>query len=530
MKRARIQLMGVLTVFRDGAEVELPRSKKTRALLAYLAASHRPQRRARLLELLWPDVVDPRGALRWSLSKLRAALEDDTPLFRTEGDTVELGDTELWVDARVLRGLVVAEASTAELLATHEACGGTFLEELALPELLVFQGWVVAERERLRRAQRAVLDELVRRHQSEPAAALPFVRERARRDVDDDRAHADLLTTLVAAGEVNEAEAHFDAHRAWLASRGEKPSALLGGRWAELRGGGSGRSVTHDARGEERQQIQFCTTSDGVRLAFAKSGGGPPLVKTANWLNHLEFDWESVVWRHWMRELGREHTLWRYDERGNGLSDRDVEDWSLDAFVTDLEAVIEAAGLERYPVLGISQGAAVAVAHAVRHPERVSHLVLFAGFARGWRARGVPREIETGEALLTLARHGWGKSHPAFRQVFTSLFFADADAEQVRHFNELQRRTTSPRNAVRLMETVGGIDVTELLPRVTVPTLVLHARHDAIISFEEGRALATGIPDARFVPLESRNHLLVEGEPAFARFMTELRSFLAASR
>jgi pimeloyl-ACP methyl ester carboxylesterase len=256
-------------------------------------------------------------------------------------------------------------------------------------------------------------------------------------------------------------------------------------------------------------------------------GSGPPLLKTANWLNHLEFDFQSPLWQHWLRELSREHRLIRYDERGNGLSDRDVDDLSFDRFVDDLESVVQANGLTRYPLFGISQGCPVAVAHAVRHPERVSHLVLVNGFVQGYVPRKRPRETANAEALLTLASHGWGKSHPAFRQVFTSLYFPDATADQMRDFNELQRKTATPEQAVRLMRAIGAIDVSALLSQVTIPTLVLHARHDGLVPFEEGRALATGIPGARFVPLESRNHLFAEDEPAFARMLEEMRSFLA---
>lgn len=178
-----------------------------------------------------------------------------------------------------------------------------------------------------------------------------------------------------------------------------------------------------------QQEIRFCTASDGVRIAYASVGQGPPLVKAANWLNHLEYDWESPVWRHVFHELARDHRLVRYDERGNGLSDWDVEDISFDAFVRDLETVVDAAGLERFPLLGISQGCSVSIAYAVRHPERVSHLVLYGGYARGRYKRGDPDNLEQGEALITLMRQGWGQENPAFRQIFTSLFIPGGTPE-----------------------------------------------------------------------------------------------------
>jgi pimeloyl-ACP methyl ester carboxylesterase len=280
------------------------------------------------------------------------------------------------------------------------------------------------------------------------------------------------------------------------------------------------------APGDLQQQIHFCTASDGVNIAYAEVGRGTPLLKTANWLNHLEYDWQSPVWSHLLRGLAASHRLVRYDARGNGLSDWDVADLSFEAFVRDLESVADAAKLDRFSLLGISQGCAVSVAYAVRHPERVSRLVLYGGFARGRRKRGSPEEIAASEAVLTLMRRGWGQENPAFRQMFTSLFIPGGTAEQMQWFNDLQRITTSPENAVRLREVVDEIDVIDLLPQVKVPTLVLHCRNDAVQPFDEGRRVAAGIPGARFVPLEGRNHNILASDPDWPRFIEEIRSFL----
>jgi len=277
------------------------------------------------------------------------------------------------------------------------------------------------------------------------------------------------------------------------------------------------------------QEIQFCVTSDGVQLAYARTGSGPPLVKTGNWMTHLEFDFESPIWRRLYRELSRDHTLIRYDARGNGLSDRDIEEVSQELFVSDLEAIVDAAGLGRFALLGISQGCAVSIAYAVRHPERVTHLVLFGGYPVGWakRARSAA-EREQGQAMLTLVRLGWGQENPAFRQLFTSQFIPGGTKEQADWFNELQRISASPEDAVRNLIANGDTDVSALLGQVSVPTLVMHARDDARVPFDQGRRLAAGIRGARFVSLASRNHLILEDEPAFPRFVEEIRSFLAA--
>ena len=243
-------------------------------------------------------------------------------------------------------------------------------------------------------------------------------------------------------------------------------------------------------------------------------------------LNHLEYDWQSPVWRHLLRELAKDHLLIRYDERGNGLSDWDVDDISFESFVSDLETVVDAAGLERFALLGISQGCPISIAYAVRHPERVTHLVLYGGYARGRRNRGSQEEIEQAEVLVTLMRHGWGRENPAFRQIFTSLFMPEATAEQMQWFNDLQRITASPENAVRIRQAFDVIDVSRLLSKVAVPTIVLHCRNDAIVPFDEGRRMASMIPGARFVALEGLNHLILEDESAWPRFLEEIRNFL----
>jgi pimeloyl-ACP methyl ester carboxylesterase len=275
------------------------------------------------------------------------------------------------------------------------------------------------------------------------------------------------------------------------------------------------------------QQVRFCTAPDGVQLAYSTIGQGPPLMKTGNWMTHLEFDLESPIWRHLYRELAKDHTLVRYDARGNGLSDRVVDDISFDAFVSDLETVVEAAGLTRFALLGISQGCAVSIAYAVRHPERVSHLILYGGYALGSSKRArTAAEKEVDAAYSMLIRVGWGQENPAFRQLFTSQFMPGATKEQADWFNELQRITVSPDVAARMREVNAESDVTGLLSLVSVPTLVLHARDDARVPFEAGRRMAAGIPGARFVPLEGCNHLFLETEPAFGQFLQHTRAFL----
>lgn len=279
------------------------------------------------------------------------------------------------------------------------------------------------------------------------------------------------------------------------------------------------------------QEIKFSTTGDGVRIAYSSVGEGPPLVKAANWMNHLEYDWQSPVWNHLLHEFASDHQLIRYDERGTGLSDRDVEYLSLDAFVDDLSSVIDAVGVERFPLFGISQGGPVAVAYANRHPEKVSHLILLGSFAAGWKkAKLAPDDLKKRQAQMILIKQGWNSKNPAIRQLWTTLCIPEANPEEARSFNDLQQASVSPDNAARIFEAIGELDVNDILPKLNVATLVFHARGDALVPFEEGRRLASMIPNSRFVTLESNNHLLLQHEPAWQVFASEVRKFLGREK
>jgi DNA-binding winged helix-turn-helix (wHTH) protein/fermentation-respiration switch protein FrsA (DUF1100 family) len=275
------------------------------------------------------------------------------------------------------------------------------------------------------------------------------------------------------------------------------------------------------------QEVTFCRTTDGVSLAIASVGHGEPLVKAANWLTHVEYDWKSPVWSQLLHRLAESHRLIRYDGRGTGLSDRDVDDISFDAFVRDLASVIDASALERTALLGISQGAAVAIAYAVRHPERVSKLVLHGAYAQGRNKRGSAADAEMAGAFVSLMRHGWGDEHSAFMQAFSSVYLPTGSPEQVKWFCDLQRITTSAENAIRIRSACDDIDVVDLLAQVKVPTLVFHSRNDSVVPFEQGRLIAAAIPAARFVTLESDNHMVLPGEPAWLKLVSEIESFLS---
>ncbi len=277
-----------------------------------------------------------------------------------------------------------------------------------------------------------------------------------------------------------------------------------------------------------RQRIGFCTASDGVRIAHATAGHGEPLMRVGGWLTHVEHDWDSPVWRPWLRELTRDHTLARFDIRGSGLSDHTVDEQGLEAWVRDLEAVVDDLGWQRFPLLGICQGGAIAVAYAVRHPERVSRLVLYNTYAQGAYTDGVPeKKAREARALAGMIEVGWGRSRGAFREVFARLFSPREAGEQIAWWEELQGRTATPRNAARLWQAFNELDIRDRLADVTTPTLVAHVKGDAVVPFEAGRRVAACIPDAGFLPLEGDNHVLQPTDGGWPVFVSELRRFLA---
>ena len=291
---------------------------------------------------------------------------------------------------------------------------------------------------------------------------------------------------------------------------------------------GAGTAAAGRPAGADGQVIRFCRAEDGTCIAYATVGEGPPLLKAANWMTHLDLEWNTPVWSHWLAGLARRRRLVRYDERGCGLSDWDVPSFTFDDWVDDLETVVEAAGLDRFPLLGVSQGGAVAIADAARRPERVSRLILAGAYARGRQVRARDDAERRAAALdLDLARVGWGHKDPSFLRVFASQFLPDGTREDWEEFSAFQRRTTSPANGVRFLEEFARIDVSAIAHRVDCPTLILHSRDDVRVPATQAGELAALIPDSRLVLLDSRNHLLTAAEPAWAAFLSQAEAFLA---
>ena len=518
-----LNLIGPITLRRDGEALPLPSSRKTRALLGYLAATGKPVRREHLTTMFWEVPDDPRGALRWSLSKLRQIVDEgDHCRLQADRETVHLDCSRLSVDWLELRDLATSDVrkQPVERLGSALVAEGEFMEGLDLPGCETFQAWLVAMREDTRRWQVILLRELVGRT-ADDRQALELARRWSGLDPYDAIARTTLIDLLERNGRRQEADQQRSAAVRALDHAEVPIPAGLRSRAPPA------QSPTSDAEPLPQQQVRFCAARDGTGLAYSIVGEGPPLVKTANWLNHLEHDWDSPVWRHWIRHFVSYRQLIRYDERGNGLSDWNTADIGFEAFVEDLASVVDAARLETFELIGVSHGCSVAIAYALRNPGRVRRMVLYGGYAAGWRVRASQEEVETREAMITLTRTGWGRNNPAFRQLFSSLFFPDASPAEIEWFNELQRMSASPENAIRLQEAFGSIDVRKYVPQVTVPTLVLHTGDDAVVPFSSGRGLAAAIPGAQFVQLDSRNHLILEHEPAWARAAEAIRTFLA---
>ncbi|MDQ6436037.1 alpha/beta fold hydrolase [Mesorhizobium sp. LHD-90] len=288
-------------------------------------------------------------------------------------------------------------------------------------------------------------------------------------------------------------------------------------------------ALLHGPVETSRQRVALCRSADGTSIAYATSGSGYPLVKAGHWLTHLEHDWQSPIWRPSLDMLNRRFHLVRYDQRGNGLSDWTLTDCSLERFVDDLEAVVDAAGLDRFALYGTSQGAPIAIAYSARHPNRVSRLVLQGGFAQGRLVRGTQSEREQAEAIITLIRHGWAKRGSPFINAFAAMFIPDGSREQMDSLVNLQRLTTSPENAALLRAAFDSFDVSDLLEKVRVSTLVIHARDDGVQPFDQGRRLAARIPGAEFVVLESGNHMTLPQEKAWPVLFEEIARFVAGA-
>lgn len=452
-KQIHANLLGEIALSRGGQPLELPASRKTRALFIYLLLHEKPVRRERLCEIFFDIPDDPRAALRWSLSKLRLMLGQDAHRLDADRERVSLDASGFILDIDHLDAEQAMEMP---------------LPGIDLPGLEEYSLWLGAERAAIDRKRARRLDEAARNGRHSDAERKRFA------------AAADALSDDI------------------------KPEV---------------KPVAH-------QSIRYCFAKDGARIAYAVTGTGPVLVKTANWLNHLELDWGSPLWGRMVGGLSEDFRLVRYDERANGLSDWDVNELTFEALVSDLEAVVDSLGLQRFPLFGLSQGAAVSIEYAARHPERVSHLILLGGYSSGWRHWADKDDAAEREAVMTLVKNGWGKDTPLYRQIFSESFTPSATTEELEWFNNFQRQTVSPSNAVAFLEIFSRLDVRHRLPELDVPTLIFHARGDKRVGMEHAIELASSIKGASLVTLDTDNHILRAQEPAMEVVLERIREFL----
>ncbi len=516
-----INMLGPFQVVLEGRPVPEDRwNRRDAASLVKLLALRRGRQlhREQVMDLLWPDLGVEEAAPRLHKAAhfaRKAVGRADAVVLR--GEMVSL-----------LPGVPVAvdvddfEKAAREALADGSATQATAVLDRYPGEPLpadLYAEWASEPRERLTTLRHELLRQAHR------------WRELVELDPVDEDARLELMRELAGAGDRRGALRQFEVlDRAMRRELGVGPGAEATRLRAELMDALRGQgSITPADEARLEQEIRFCRTEDGVTIAYASSGSGPPLVRAANWLTHVDHDWNSSVWRHWLVDLSQKHRLVRYDERGCGLSDWDIKPPTFESWVHDLEAVVDAAGLDRFPLLGVSRAGPVAIAYATRHPERVTRLVLYGTYAQGRMVRATDEEQRRMHRVqVELARLGWGRDDPAFRQVFTSQFMPKASRELWDEFNELQRKTVSAENAARILDVGAFVDVTKAAASVQVPTLVLHSSDDRRAPFEQGRLLASLIPDSRFVALESSNHILLADEPAWPVFLREVEAFLAA--
>lgn len=525
----RINLIGGIQVSNGTELLKLPPSRKARALLAYLVLNPRPQRRDWLCELLWEIPDDPRGALRWALSLLRSAINSrNTYYVAADRERAWINPDHIVSDIFEFRRLadLGSDADFDDLCSAAIKLREPLMAGLDIPQQTSFAMWIAAERSGAETLRRRILSVLA--STSAPAGSvITWAKEWVELEPLEGAPTRALMAAFGRAGRHAEAQAAARRYQVETAAAGLTPEPV---GLAAVSQSVAAAPLGLGAKPLDRQKIDFCTAHDDARIAYATVGDGPPLLKAANWLNHLELDWDAPIWAPLFRELAQDYCFTRYDGRGNGLSDWSIGDLSFDAMVSDLEAVVAAKGLDRFPLLGISQGCAVAIEYAARHPAKVSHLILWGGYAAGWRVDATAETIAEREAIITLVRQGWGRENPIYRRLFSSTFMPTATDNEMNWFDEFQRRTTSSANAARFLEVFAEIDVRHRLRAVQAPTLVMHANGDRRIPVSSSGYIAANIEGAEFVALESDNHILLGREPASAEFLMHVRDFLDRNR
>lgn len=528
-----IKLLGRMSVSAGDLALPLPASRKTRALLGYLVLAENSQRRDRLCELLWEVPDDPRGSLRWSLSKLRPAINfDGTERLNTDQGKVVILLDDVDVDVHRIKGCLKEDSTPEALSMAWQATNEMLLIDCDLNNQPEFNAWLALERQKITNVRAALAERMTSSDGVDPEEAVAW----ADRWLDDRPLNTEAALAVVArrcmAGRIDEAAQRAAELEAVFRKAGLEIPSFATIMTDQAAPPPAKSLVSAESQEQPRQTVRFARTADDVCLAWASVGASdaPPLVKTTCWLTHLELDWEAPVWSRIYRELAVGRRFIRYDGRGGGLSDWDVPTIDFDSFVIDLETVVEASGVDRFPLLGIDAGVAVAIEYAARHPERVSHLILFGGGTAGWRLQADPGEVRKRDAVTVLADVEWSHVSASSRYLFSATHVPSATHEELARFDEFRRMSTSPRNAARFLQSFLDLDSRHRLAALEVPTLVIHSRDDQRVPLWAGRALAAAIPGAQFLSLESDNHMLIGREPASSAFIAAVQRFLAGTR
>ncbi len=524
-----LRLMGGVEVARDGEPVALPRSKKTRALLAYLAMTGRAHRRDHLCAMFWDLPDDPRGALRWSLSRLRPLVNDpETARIVADRDTVRFDPAGVHVDVLAVRrrcaaGLAAIE--TSELQDFAQVLQGAFLDGLFLPRCDGFQSWCIAEREDARALHGEILRALISRLSAEPCAALRYARSLVQVDPLDEAAHADLCSMLARAGYRTQAEQQLATANRLLADAGIKPSAAL----EKVRGAVDGSACSRPVPPLPTPALNLPISdkpathyakSGGVHVAYQVFGDGPvDLVLTPGFVSHIENYWDEPGFARALRRLGTVARVTMFDKRGTGLSDQVGDLPGLDERMDDIRAVMDAVGLETAAIMGISEGGSLSAMFAASHPDRCRSLILYGAFARftSW--------FPTAESLRELFRYideDWGTGKTLAN--FAPSMAGNADFQH--WWGKFERLGANPGAAAALMKMNSEIDISDILPTIRVPTIVIHRTGDVTIDVEDGRFLGEQIPGARYVELPGDDHLFFVGDNT-GKIIDLIGSFIA---
>ena len=525
--RLTVRLLGEFAVEVDNRVVPASAwSRRSAASLVKLLslAPGRSMHREQVLDALWPDASPEAATTRLHKAAHFARRAVDAEVVVLRRDLASLApDADVSVDVDRFEALVDGALRVGDPDAIDAA-----LAVYSGPLLPgdPYEEWTIHHRQRLELKYRALLRSAGR--WTDLLALEPT----------DEEAYLGLMRDGLTRGDRTVVLRTFDELTRVLADElgiGPSPEAV-GIRTLAMASSGAG---VHEApaapapplaprhAGLGTQTIRFVRARDGVRIAYATSGSGPPLVKTPNWLTHLDYDWESPVWRGWWQALSQRYQLIRFDQRGCGMSGWGVEDISLEASVRDLETVVDTLGLDRFPLLGISRGGPIAIVYADRHPERVSRLILYGTYAVGQDVKAVTEEQRAANRnLVTSMRLGWGSDDPAFRLIYAHKFMPEGPLEQWKAFTELQRHTASPENAVRLRMEYAQVDVRPEAARLQVPTLIIHSRDEILRPFEDALELSELIPNSELVPLPSCNHILQTDEPAFPHLLQEIDRFL----